>query len=502
MNKSIMLILVALFLIVSAAYAGDLEEVTNAGVLQFGVSPDRAPFVFYDENEDLTGIDIKIMEEIAARMNLKLEVSEMSSDDLIESLAIGQADVIGGAFSKTDARQEIIDFSNIYYAADGLMMARDTLQLPEPLNDRSFLGKKIGVIKNSGFEVWLKNDMSNKGNVLKKDIYTFDQMSDEVRALDKGRIELAVMDFSLYQAMYQNDPDYHFYEYGDARDKYAFGLRKGSDLKTEINKHLSVILKDGTAQTIADTFFNMDYSSPSVIHLPDKKPDATATPTPTPALLPTVQAAVPTAAPVQQNCTYSVAYVMDVTIPDGQPVSAGSTFTKTWRLKNTGSCPWNQDFYLAFVSGSQMGGANQYMPTAVYPGENVDISVNLTAPDGAGTYQGYWQMKTPQGTGFGITIWVQIVVPGAYTPPTAVYEMFVPTYHYMEMAPTATPHIMEYKPIIESYATPTLHILDYKPIHVYLTATPFQHVLPGLVLTSNPTIPDSIVVELGKKKYK
>ena len=51
MKKMLLPVLISLLLIVSAVCAGDLEDVMNAGTLQFGVSTDRAPFVFYDENE-------------------------------------------------------------------------------------------------------------------------------------------------------------------------------------------------------------------------------------------------------------------------------------------------------------------------------------------------------------------------------------------------------------------------------------------------------------------
>ena len=67
MKKIFPLILAGLLLIVSSVYAGDLENVMNEGVLRFGVLSERSPFVFYDENDELTGIDIKLMEEAANR---------------------------------------------------------------------------------------------------------------------------------------------------------------------------------------------------------------------------------------------------------------------------------------------------------------------------------------------------------------------------------------------------------------------------------------------------
>ena len=455
MKRTVILVVFVFLICVMAAQAGDLEDVTKSGVLRLGVSPNNAPFTFYDENDELTGIDVELIKEAAKRMNLKTEVTEMSSDDLVESLDIGQVDIVGGAFSKTASHSEVVDFTRVYYIAEAVFLAPKSLFLTEPLDEKSFENKKIGVLKNSGFEEWLKTEMVGTGYLQKKDVYTYDTIDDAVRALDKGRLDLLMMDVSLFQAKYQRDPDYRYYQFGSAEDQYVFALKKGSDLKTEINKQLAAVLKDGTAQKIADRFFSWDYSDDQTVIQWNNKTASTPT-APMPVLTPTPTSFIPDFVS-GQNCSYAMAYVADVTIPDGQEISGGSYFTKTWRIRNTGNCAWSQVFTLAFVSGTAMGGSAQYLPAAVYPGDTVDVSVNLVAPEAPGTYQGYWQLKTPQGVGIGSNIWVQIVVPGFYANPIPTYgpESYAtplptaaPFSHYLEMAPTATPvvHYMEMMP--------------------------------------------------------
>jgi hypothetical protein len=63
-----------------------------------------------------------------------------------------------------------------------------------------------------------------------------------------------------------------------------------------------------------------------------------------------------------------------------------------------------------------MGGPASQQLTSVHipPGETLDISVNLTAPDPPGTYTGYWKLRASNGDTFGLTndnpIWVEIEV--------------------------------------------------------------------------------------------
>lgn len=89
-------------------------------------------------------------------------------------------------------------------------------------------------------------------------------------------------------------------------------------------------------------------------------------------------------------------FVRDVTIPDGTVFAPGATFTKTWRLKNAGTCTWS-GYSLVFDSGELMGGTSPTPIGTVSPGQEVDISVNLTAPLANGSYRGYWRIRNTSG---------------------------------------------------------------------------------------------------------
>jgi hypothetical protein len=111
-------------------------------------------------------------------------------------------------------------------------------------------------------------------------------------------------------------------------------------------------------------------------------------------------------------------FVSDVTIPDGSVFEPGEAFTKTWRLKNVGSCAWTSGYDIVFAGGDGMGGPSSVQLTTgtVNPGQNVDVSVHLTAPATAGTFRGNWQLRDPDDVIFGIEnsnsgyFWVQIKV--------------------------------------------------------------------------------------------
>jgi hypothetical protein len=136
--------------------------------------------------------------------------------------------------------------------------------------------------------------------------------------------------------------------------------------------------------------------------------------------------------PVAADSCNLAQFIADVTIPDGSTIAPGSTFVKTWRLKNVGSCTWTTSYSAVFTGGDQMGApATINMPSNVAPGATVDISVNLTAPTVNGHFRGNWKLRDNVGNIFGIgsgnyLFWVDINVNASSTSGTTLD--FVSTY--------------------------------------------------------------------------
>lgn len=144
----------------------------------------------------------------------------------------------------------------------------------------------------------------------------------------------------------------------------------------------------------------------------DAQPQETGTPagSPSPTLIPTIF--VPDNA---ADCTNLGSFVTDVTIPDNSPVDAGSTFTKTWRIQNKGTCIWWSDYTLTHYSENAMSAPASVALPVTNPGETADISVDLVAPNVAGTYRGNFVVKNPEGLimqiGEDSRLWVIVNVP-------------------------------------------------------------------------------------------
>jgi hypothetical protein len=108
------------------------------------------------------------------------------------------------------------------------------------------------------------------------------------------------------------------------------------------------------------------------------------------------------------GCSPSMQYLADVTIPNGTQVKPGEHFTKTWKVKNDGSCDWD-GYLLALGRGEAMGGAETEIPLT-NPGKEVDLSIDLTAPTNPGNYSANWELRTSLGDPLGeLILDVQVV---------------------------------------------------------------------------------------------
>jgi hypothetical protein len=163
-----------------------------------------------------------------------------------------------------------------------------------------------------------------------------------------------------------------------------------------------------TAPTGAPTLTETPTETATPTETPTETPTDTATPTSTATPVPTL--APPVIVQPVAPC-YSAAFIEDVTVPNGSDFSAGTSFGKTWRLQNVGSCTWTTAYQLVFESGDHMSGPDSInLTSTVYPGQTVDVSAEMRAPSDSGTYTGNWRLEAPDGTIFGPDLIDQIVV--------------------------------------------------------------------------------------------
>ena len=107
-----------------------------------GTNAEFPPFEYVDDNKKVDGFDIALMKEIAKRMDKKIEIQNMEFKSLIGSMESKTINVVAAGMTKTEERQNAVDFSDSYYTSNQAIIVKKDSKITK-LSQLD--GKKIGV---------------------------------------------------------------------------------------------------------------------------------------------------------------------------------------------------------------------------------------------------------------------------------------------------------------------------------------------------------------------
>lgn len=136
---------------------------------------------------------------------------------------------------------------------------------------------------------------------------------------------------------------------------------------------------------------------------------------PTATLPPVPTQALPTAKPIQPTLPAispdNAKWIDDVTVKDDTVFWKNETFTKTWKIENSGTTTWDSTYKLVYVDGPVLGTTLIVSITnPVKPKNQIEISVPMKAPSTLGTVTNYWRMMNGKGQFFGDVLYLRIIV--------------------------------------------------------------------------------------------
>jgi polar amino acid transport system substrate-binding protein len=428
------IIAVVIFLIIAAAFVvfllrnrPELETTTEAtttteslpiedsvwGEIQaretiiVGTAANYPPFEYYDQNFEIGGLDIAIIQEIGRRLGLDVELRDMAFDGLGNALQVNQIDLAISAISVTSERAQFVDFSNVYYVSSDALLADDESSIDRLSTIEEVSGLRIGVESGTVYENWARTNLVEAGILPASHVHEYKRIDDAIGDLAEGRIDLVALDMQPAQ-LAEEQGDVKVVAEGITPQQFAMAVPKGArTLLAEINQALFEMQNDGTLRSLIMEYIGL--------------PDEAIPPLPEPIATP-----LPPLSPPTTGCIDSSEFVEDLSFShqdfeDIPQVNAGEAFLKGWRLRNSGTCNWNQNYALIPVDGNdpaaRMGGVPIIVETEVQPGQTYDFWVDLVAPVEPGTYVQYWSMRNnPSGLIFGERVSVAVDVASLPTP--------------------------------------------------------------------------------------
>lgn len=387
------------------------QRIQGNGRIVVGTSADYPPFEYYDTNFQLTGFDIALMREIGQRLGVTVEFRDMAFDGLGNALTLNNIDVAAAAITVTDARDQFVDFSNTYFISEDAVLSNAASPITSIDNASQLANQRVGVQRGTVYDRWINTNLVATGQMPAANLLVYESIQHALRDLREGRIDLVALDLPPAQAA-AAEGGVKIVGQGLNKQQVALAVGNGQTaLQAQLNSALTAMINEGRVSALIKEYMNFDDAN--IVPLPTPNPTL---PTPTP---------VPTATP--QPCIDDMAFVQDLNLNDQNmtappQMSPGWPFTKGWRVRNSGTCPWNSGYRLVYVAGNtpaaQMGGQPTPVQGTVPAGQAYDFFVNLVSPLQPGVYQGFWQMINDRNVPFGQRIWVgiEVVAPATATP--------------------------------------------------------------------------------------
>ena len=173
--------------------ASVLDKIQEEGVVVVGTSADYPPYEYVDESGAYTGFDIELMTEIADRMGVDLQWTDMPFDSLIAAVQEGKIDMSISCFNYSEERDEKVDFSDAYYTSeDAFLVSEDfagTITNPEDVANF-----KIGVQSGTVQDDWVTTELIDAGLMEEGDLSRYERVDQAALDLQAGRIDVLVAD--------------------------------------------------------------------------------------------------------------------------------------------------------------------------------------------------------------------------------------------------------------------------------------------------------------------
>lgn len=215
-----------------------------------GTNASFPPFEYVEEGE-IVGFDIDLVKEIAKLQGFEVEFRDISFDSLIPGLASGSLDMVAAGMTITEARKEVVAFSDPYYSANQSVLVHEDSE-----EDLTILfGKNdIGVQTGTTGDTWVRDNLIEK-DILTGEIRNYDSYVFVIRDLANKNIDAAVLDKPVAETYSKDNPVKVVAEVITG-EEYGIAVGKNNQaLQAEINAGLAKVIENGTMDQLIEKYF-------------------------------------------------------------------------------------------------------------------------------------------------------------------------------------------------------------------------------------------------------
>ena len=210
------------------------------GILTVGSDIPYEPFEYF-EGDELVGLDIDLMNEIATRLGLEADYIDTGFTGIFVQLATGSFDVVIAASTITPEREERVNFSDPYYLSQQSLTVRSDSGITS--TDDLGEGHVVAVQSGTTGEAWANDNLVPQGVELR----AYGEGPDLFTALEAEEVDGAINDEPSAIAEVAAREGLDVVQAIDTGEAYGIAVNPANEaLLAAINETLAEIIEDGT----------------------------------------------------------------------------------------------------------------------------------------------------------------------------------------------------------------------------------------------------------------
>lgn len=251
---SVLLCALIVFGAVSSVSAADLlQQIKEKGYMVVAMEGTYAPWTYHDENDDLTGFDFDVANEIAERLGVEARFVEGPWDGLLAGVEVGRYDVLINCVGVTEERQKKYDYSDPYAFNKPVIIVRGDYDEIHSFEDLK--GKTTANTITSTFAEVAEKYGSN--------VIGVDDLNQTIELVLAGRIDATLNTEVTYLGYMNAHPDANLKiaAYGDDATWIAIPVRKGEEsaaFLNAVNEALADMADKGVLTELSLKYFGSD----------------------------------------------------------------------------------------------------------------------------------------------------------------------------------------------------------------------------------------------------
>ncbi len=234
-----------------------LDKIKEAGKVVVGTSADYPPFEFVDEAGTMMGFDVELMTEVAKRMGVEVEWSDMPFDSLIAAVQESKIDMSIAAFNYDEERDTMVDFSDAYYTSEDAFVVAESFT-GDLTNPEDVAAYKVGAQSGTTQDGWLTDTLVGAGLMEEANLFRYERVDQAALDLQAGRIDVLMADYVPAQAIVK--------QFGGMKVVYHGVLSTGpvnivmpegdAELQAEVNRIIKELQGEGFIDDLAVKYFS------------------------------------------------------------------------------------------------------------------------------------------------------------------------------------------------------------------------------------------------------